>query len=392
MAKRGLAVVKEIGSDPRAEKAPLRGGPQRLIALDAFRGMAIAGMILVNSPGAASHRYAALRHAEWNGWTPADLIFPSFLFIVGVATTLSIQGALRAGASRRAMLFKLLRRVALIFALGLLLNAFPLFDWATLRIPGVLQRIALCYGIAAILVLTTRPIDQVVVGLVLLVGYWLTLMLVPVPGGVAGALLPETNLAAWIDRQLLPHHLLHPGWDPEGVLSTLPAIATTLAGALTGHWLRWPRNQLERATGMLAAGNLAMFAGLVWGAAFPINKSLWTSSFAVFSAGVALVILGLCTWLIDLKRFRAWAKPFVIYGSNPLLAYVLSSWVDKALMTWVVTRDDGSRVVMKQLIYSSFFLRFLSGPHASFAYALIYVLLWLVPLTFLYRKRIFVRI
>ena len=352
----------------------------------------IAGMILVNSPGAAQHRYAALRHAEWNGWTAADLIFPSFLFIVGVATTLSIAGAVRAGVRRSVLLQKILRRAVLIFSLGLLLNAFPQFELATLRVPGVLQRIALCYGCAAILVLTTRPIHQLAIGVGLLVGYWPLLTLVPVPGGAAGALTPELNLASWIDRAAMPHHLYHPGWDPEGLLSTLPAIGTTLAGVMTGHWLRWPRSQVERVAGMLAAGNLAVLGGLAWGAAFPINKSLWTSSFAVFAAGVALVVLGLCTWLVDLKRFRAWAKPFIVYGSNPLLAYVLSSWVDKAMMTWVLTRPDGSKIVLKQLVYDAVFLRFLSGPHASFAYALAYVLVWLVPLAALYRKGIFVRI
>lgn len=365
---------------------------ERLVSLDAFRGITIAGMILVNNPGAWQHGYASLRHTEWNGWSATDLIFPFFLFIVGVAITLSLGEALRRGAPGRVLFAKVVRRSLIIFGLGLFLNGFPFFDWETLRIPGVLQRIALCYFAASVIVLSTRERGQAMTAAVLLIGYWVLMALVPVPGHGAARLDRGANLASYIDQMLLRGHMLRPRWDPEGLLSTLPAIATTLAGVLTGHWLRSPRSPLERVTGLFVVGNFAVLTGLLMGIWFPINKNLWTSSFVVFTAGMALVLLGMCYWLIDVRGYRRWAKPFVIYGTNPLLAYLLSTLMDKAMLSIVVTADDGSRVVLKRYLFENYFLSLASRAHAALLYAVLYVLLWLGLMAILYRRRIFVKI
>lgn len=365
---------------------------ERLVSLDAFRGITIAGMILVNNPGAWRHAYAPLRHVEWNGWSATDLIFPFFLFIVGVAITLSLGEALRRGAPGKVLFVKVVRRSVIIFGLGLFLNGFPFFEWETLRIPGVLQRIALCYFFASVVVLTTRERGQAMAAVLLLIGYWLLMVLVPLPGVGAGRLERGANVAGYVDQMLLRGHMLRLHWDPEGVLSTLPAIATTLAGVLTGHWLRSPRSPLERVTGLFVAGNFAVLTGLLMGIWFPINKNLWTSSFVVFTAGMALILLGMCYWLIDVRGYRRWAKPFVIYGTNPLLAYLLSTLMDKAMLSIVVTADDDSRVVLKQYLFERYFLPLASRAHAALLYAVLYVLLWLGLMAILYRRRIFVKI
>lgn len=388
-----------LSSLPRSAEAALSGASQparpraeRLVALDAFRGIAIAGMILVNNPGRWRPVYAPLQHAEWNGCTAADLIFPFFLFIVGVAITYSVVPRQRRGDSRLDLGVKILRRTLIIFGLGIVLNALPFFDWSTLRIPGVLQRIAVCYALAALLVLITGIRGQSVTLAVLLVGYWAVMVLVPVPGHSAGTLQPGTNLAAYVDSALLSGHLLHRRWVPEGVLSTLPAIGTTLTGVLAGYWLQAPRAALRRVSGLFAIGDFAILLGLAMDGIFPINKNLWTSSYVVFTTGVALNLLGLCYWLIDVNGYKRWAKPFVIYGTNPLSAYILSSVMAKGMMLWRVTQADGSKVMLRKYIFESCFLRFASPVAASFLYALAYVLFWLALMAILYRKRIFIKI
>ena len=264
----------------------------RLLSLDAFRGLTVAGMILVNNPGIGAKSYAPLRHAEWHGFTPTDLVFPSFLFIVGVAIPLALGKRVARGDSRKALLGKVFWRSAVIFGLGLILNAFP-FDrpWATWRIPGVLQRIALCYFAASLIFLTTRLRDQIVATIALLLGYW-ALMTLNLPGFPEFDLSKIGNFAAWIDRMVLADHLYKPEYDPEGILSTLPAIATTLIGVLTGHWLLTNRPLGERAAGIFVAGAVAMLVGSAWGTVFPINKALWTGSFVLWAAGLSLQIFG----------------------------------------------------------------------------------------------------
>jgi len=377
---------------PPSERGFITLAGPRYVALDAFRGIAIAAMILVNTPGAREHRIAALRHASWNGCTIADLIFPAFLFIVGVALWLSLGQATGRGAPRPQLAAKVLRRAALIFALGVLLNGFPLFEWSHLRIPGILQRIALCYLLASIFVLTCGVRGLAVAIGALLAAETALLVLVAVPGATDAFQGPEANVGAVLDNLLLHRHLLHEGWDPEGLLGTLSATATTLAGVLAGrYWIRTPRPEQRIAT-LFAIGTLCVLAGLALAPWLPINKTLWTASFAIFTCGVSLGMLGLCSWLLDVRGYRTWAKPFVVYGSNPLLAFMLSELGDKVLWTWMVTTPDGRQRTMHTFIYDAVFLRVFSDPYASLAYSLVYVALWLLPLGLLYRYRIFVKL
>ncbi len=349
-------------------------------------------MILVNNPGTWRPVYAPLQHADWNGCTPTDLIFPFFLFIVGVAITLSFGDQIGSNDAKGPLLGKILRRTLIIFCLGLLLNGFPYFDWSEIRIPGVLQRIAACYLLASIVVLTMGVRGQVVTTVLLLVGYWAAMKLVPVPGHRAGLLRPGHNLGAYIDNWLLHGHLLHHRWDPEGILSTVSATATTLAGVLTGQWMRSGHTPFGRLSGLFIAGNLCLVLGLIMDVWFPINKSLWSSSYVVFTAGMALNFLGMCYWLVDIRHYRRWATPFVIYGTNAILAYMLSTLMGKAMILWRLTRADGSRVILRRYIVENFFLPWSSPINASLFYAIAYVLFWLGITAILYRRKIFIKI
>jgi predicted acyltransferase len=382
-----MAIAERRGGGPAA---PATRG--RLLALDCFRGITIAAMILVNSPGAGHHGFSFLRHARWNGWRPADLIFPAFLFIAGVAVPLSFARQIELGVSRQALRAKILTRTRIIFGLGLLLNALPYFDWDVLRIPGVLQRIALCYGTAALLALYLDIRAQAMVALFLLVGYWALLTLVPVPGHGAGVLEPGADLGSYVDRLLMGTHLGRDGWDPEGLLSTLPAIATTLAGVLAGHWLRAAPSARRCLAGLTFAGVAAVLLGLVWNAWLPINKSLWTSSYAVFTAGTALLGFALCYWLVDVRGLRRWTTPFVIYGTNPILAYGLSSLMTKGLALIRVPGPDGSTLTLHTYLFHRLFTPLAPPAAASFLYALTYTLLWLAVMSVLYRRGVFVKI
>lgn len=267
---------------------------RRLSSLDAFRGLTIAGMILVNNPGSWKHVYAPLRHAEWHGWTPTDLVFPFFLFIVGVSISLSFSKRMEQGIAKNELYLKTLKRTVILFGLGILLALFPHFNFLTIRIPGVLQRIALCYLFSSLLFLKTGIKGRCMTSFSFLAIYWLMMKLVPVPGYGPGILAYEGNLCAYIDSHLLAGHLYKPGFDPEGILSTLPAIATTLLGALTGDWLRSSKIILHKTIGILIGGLFFTLSGLLLHPLFPINKQLWTSTYVLFTAGVALLFLGFC--------------------------------------------------------------------------------------------------
>src|SRR4051812_9801377 len=301
--------------DALTGKTPVTG---RMTSLDVLRGLTIAGMILVNNPGDWEAIYSPLEHAPWHGWTPTDLVFPFFLFTVGVSINLALARRAESGGSKRDLYVKIIRRTVIIFALGLFLVGFPHFNFATTRIPGVLQRIAVCYLIASLIFLNTKWRAQALIAAALLLIYWAVMKLIPVPGFGAGNLEMEGNLAAYVDRQLLGGHTWKPLYDPEGILSTIPAVATALCGVLTGHLLRSGRAPAEKAAAMFVAGLSGVIAGWVWNFWFPINKALWTSSYVLFTAGLALQFLALCYWLVDIKGYRAWAKPFLIFGTNAL--------------------------------------------------------------------------
>lgn len=253
----------------------------RLVSLDVLRGITIAFMILVNN-GIRNYPYPALEHSAWNGWTPTDLVFPTFLFLVGITIVFSFESRLSRGASKSSLMLHTFRRALILFLLGLVVNGFPYFPLGTLRIYGVLQRIALCFLIASILyLLDRRPASKVVMVVVALVGYWILMRWVPVPGfGLPcrdiPLLDPNRNLTAYLDRHIFPGRLYEGVRDPEGLLSTLPAVGTTLLGMLTGMWLRSQHSPSRKVLGMLAAGVLGILLGLVWGHWFPINKKLWT--------------------------------------------------------------------------------------------------------------------
>jgi predicted acyltransferase len=353
-----------------------------LLSLDVLRGITVAAMVLVNNPGTWRAVYGPLRHADWHGWTLTDLIFPFFLFIVGVAIPFGLRRRLEAGEARGQLVTKIVRRALVIFLLGLVLHAVSSSDLATLRIPGVLQRIAVCYLVAALVFLTTGPRAQLGLTATALLGYWAALTLIPVPGFGAGQLDKESNLAAWIDRSLLGAHIWRVGrvYDPEGILSTIPAIATTLLGVLTGHWLRRAPASPATVWRLLLSGVAGLVLGLVWGQWFPINKSLWTSSYAVFTAGAALVMLAACYWLIEIKGSRWWASPFRILGINAIAVFFLSTLLAILLARARITRADGRPHALQTVLFDALFAPWAPPPAASLAWAVANVVLWLVIL------------
>jgi predicted acyltransferase len=375
-----------------AEKGKTQTAAGRMASLDVFRGLTIAGMILVNNPGSWEAIYSPLEHAAWHGWTPTDLVFPFFLFIVGVSITLALNRRAEGGGPKRAIYLKIIRRSLIIFALGLFLAGFPRYDLSTLRIPGVLQRIAVCYLIASVIFLNTKWRTQAVVAVSLLLLYWVVMILIPAPGFDAGDLSMEGNLAAYVDRTLFGRHTWKPLYDPEGILSTLPAIATTLAGVLTGHWLRLRRSELEKVSGMFVAGASLVVAGWAWGFWFPINKALWTSSYVLLTAGLALQLLAVCFWLIHIKGMRRWTKPFLIFGTNALAVYFLSELFSRITSLVTFTRADGSTVDLQTFVYENLLASWASPKSASLMFAICIVLLWLLMAALLYSKRIFIKV
>jgi len=363
--------------------------PQRLDSLDVFRGLTIAAMILVSAPGSWSAVYSPLDHALWHGWTPTDLVFPFLLFAMGAAVPFAL--ARRRGAPRRVRRH-VLRRATLLFALGLVLNAIempPPIHWATFRIPGVLQRIALVYLAVTWMTEGLSLGGQVATVVSALAGYWAAMMWIPVPGVGAGVLTPEGNLASFIDRALLNRHLLTPLYDPEGLLSTVPAIATAMGGVFAGDWLKAPRAH-DRTAWIFAAGGAAAITGLAWGRVFPINKNLWTSSFAMLAAGMAALTLATCHWM-DVRGWRRWSQPFAAFGRNPLAAYFLSVGVDS-----ILTRSVVGGTSLKSGLYHWLFDMWLQpccgAKAASLAYAVAYVVLWSVVVGAMHRRRVFVGI
>jgi len=369
----------------------------RLLSLDVFRGATIAGMMLVNNPGDWGHVYAPFLHAKWHGWTFTDLIFPFFLWIVGVALTLSFAKRKERGDSKEKLLLHVLRRAAIIFGLGLFLSGFPYFDVSIIRIPGVLQRIAVCYLAGSVIFLYSSIRWQMIWAGAFLGVYWLLIAFVPVPGYGAGVLEPTGNLAWYIDSQILAGHTWRgapvPGFDPEGILSTLPAISTLLFGVLTGHMLRMPKSQEEKTSWMFFAACALLLAGLVMDNWLPINKNLWTSSYSVFMAGMALLVFAWSYWIIDVKGYRRGMKPFAIYGMNAITVFVLAGVFGRLMgMISVGTSDEGKAISLKTWIYTTAFTP-LAGPYdASLLFALAFVMFLYAIAYIMYRKNWFLKV
>lgn len=383
-------------STPPASVAP----KERLLALDVFRGLTVAGMLLVNNPGTWSAIYPPLQHAAWHGWTPTDVIFPFFLFIVGVTTHLSLTARRARGDSDAALTRQVLRRGLLIILCGLLLASFP---WVPLtritevRLPGVLQRIGLAYLAGGLLTLRTTARQQAWIAVALLLGYWALMTLVPVPGyGLGPHNLddPSASLAAWLDRTVFGSHLWRSSktWDPEGLLSTLPAIGTVLLGVFAGRWLDTRRPLAERLQALFGAGSLLMVAGLIWNWGFPINKSLWTSSYVLFTGGMAAVSLATCTWVIDVLGITRWTAPFRWYGMNPMIAFLGSGAMARLMGSVITIPVDGEAVPLQRVIYDRVFAGWLAPRNASLLYAITFVLVWAGILGLLYRKRVFFKV
>jgi predicted acyltransferase len=382
---------KKCGTMP--ETTP-PGAADRLVSLDVFRGITIAGMVLVNNPGTWSNIYWPLEHATWHGWTPTDLVFPFFLFIVGVAIPLAFGRRVERGGSRRDLYLKIIKRTLIIFGIGLFLNAFPHFDLSTLRIPGVLQRIAVCYFFASIIFLNTKVRTQIIIIFALLIVYWLLMMLVPAPGYAAGDLSKEGSLASFIDRTIFGPHVWSQAkvYDPEGILSTIPALATTLIGVLTGQWFRSKKTNYEKVAGMFVVGAVCVAVGWALNSFFPINKALWTSSYVLFTGGLALQFLSLCYWIIDIKGYRRWAKPFEVFGLNAIALYVGAGLMADILGTIKLNKPDGTQTSLQGWIYDHLFASWASPINASLAFAITFVLVWLGLMWILYRRKIFLRV
>jgi predicted acyltransferase len=386
--------------------------PQRLIALDVFRGLTIALMILVNNPGSWAHIHPPLRHARWHGWTPTDLVFPFFLFIVGVAMALSFARRQEQGAARGDLVRKILIRAALIFACGLLLNAYPFGlplsaeaaanfsmesvaeHFENLRVMGVLQRIALCYlAVGMLVTLLSGFRSRLAIGIFCIILYEVLMRVPLVSGWGASSFALEDNLVRWLDLRLLGEDRLWQGaglpFDPEGLLSTLPAIATTLLGFFTGEFLRRGSNSAtHRIRPLFLCGAGVAALGLALGLLEPINKQLWSSSYMFLTGGLAMACLSIAIWAIDVRGWRAWSRPAVVFGSNPLVVFVGSGLLARTLGQM----HTGEGISVQRWLYTRIFQPLAGDVNGSLLHAIVHILFWLGVLWILYRRKIFVKL
>ncbi|WP_427159067.1 acyltransferase family protein [Aliinostoc sp. HNIBRCY26] len=408
----------------------------RLTSLDVFRGITIAGMILVNMAGVADDVYPPLTHADWHGCTPTDLVFPFFLFIVGVAMTFSLSKYTQYKAGGRgaesrgeksstsgevateeknltsplhpapsppaSLYWRIFRRAAILFILGLFLNGFWnqgvwTFDFSSLRIMGVLQRISISYLLASLIVLKFPPKGQWIIAATLLITYWLGMMYIPVPEYGAGVLTREGNLGAYIDRLIIPKAHLYKGdgfnfmGDPEGLFSSIPAIVNVLAGYFTGEWIRKQPVQTRTSVGLALFGIGCLIIGWAWGWVFPMNKKLWTSSYVVFTSGWALLLLAACYELIEVRLIRRWSKAFEIMGLNAIALFVASVLLIKILVKTKIGTGE-TAISTYNWIYQNIFASWAGTFNGSLLFALVTVILWWAVAVFMYRQRWFVKV
>ena len=361
---------------------------KRLISLDAFRGFTIAAMILVNYPGNWSHVYAPLLHVDWHGITPTDLIFPYFLFIVGVAIAYAYTKRLDAGVPMKGIYGKLITRSLKIFAVGIFLNLYPNFNFSDVRIAGVLQRIAVVFLFCGFLFLNTRWKAQAITGAAILIAYWLAMTLIPTPGFDKPMLEPGQNLAAWIDSRFMPGRMWQGTWDPEGLLSTFPAMVTTITGMLTGTLLLSNKTWERKVIWLMATGFIAASVGGLWDYVFPINKNIWTSSYVLYTSGLAAMTLGTLIFLVDILGYKKWTTFGVIYGSNAITVYVLAGILGYFFYSMPIGGQNLNR---------HFFDLFantigIAPKFVSMTYALVYVMILYIPAYIMYQRRIFVKL
>lgn len=381
---------------------------QRLLSLDFFRGLTVAAMILVNNPGSWSHIYAPLEHAEWNGCTPTDLIFPFFLWIVGVSIAFAMSSSKADPSTHQKTIIKAIKRGIILYSLGFFLAIFGkimaviidgkslLEAFQTVRLLGVLQRIGIVFIISSIIFLRVSNKGIFKLFVAILAIYWALMTFVPVPGIGYANLEKETNLAAWIDRGILTEaHIWASSktWDPEGVLSTLPAIATCLFGILVGVWLRNKEvDQPTKVAWLFTSGVAAVILGLLWDLQFPINKALWTSSYVLYAGGLASIGLALCYWLIDVQGYKRITTPFVVYGVNAITVFFLAGLMPRVLNLIKLPNADGTKSALLEKFYTTCYTPFFSPINASLIWAITYVLGFYVLLYFMYKKNIIIKV
>ena len=381
---------------------PVATKTNRLVALDLLRGLTLAFMIMVNDNGDGKHAYWAMKHADWNGFTPTDLVFPTFLFLVGITTVMSTAARLAKGATKQSLFLHVLWRAVVLFLLGLLVNSFPHFNPHTLRFYGVLPRIAICYLVIATLYLISADWrNKAVIAVAALVAYWALMRFVSVPGyGVPTHDIPlldrDANLAAWIDRAIFPaSHLYERTRDPEGLLSTLPALATALFGMLTGEWLRTSRTVMEKAKGIAIAGVSGLLLGGLWNFWFPVNKKLWTSSYVLYAAGWSLLLLALSMCVVEMRERKVGAKTqpwwytmLLVFGMNAIASYVLSELLAGAIDSiHLASGMNLGRWVDNEIVGVI--------PNAAFAsliFSVLYTAICWVPMWAMYRRKVFLKI
>ncbi len=392
---------------------------QRLLALDVLRGLTIAGMIVVNDPGDWAAIYPPLRHVPWNGVTPTDFVFPFFLFVVGVSIVLAYTKRLGQGAQPRSMYRKICIRAAMIFGLGIALALFPQFDFGNLRLPGVLQRISIVFFACSLLFLHSTMRAQAWIAGMLLVGYCLAMSLVPVPideviretlstgevsrahevvkisgltqlsdSLIAANLQPGVNLAAWLDRQLIPGRLYEQTWDPEGLLSTFPSIVTGILGMMAGHLLVREPDRIRQAFFLLLAGFFAITLGGIWDWFFPFNKNLWSSSFVLYTGGLAGMTLGALVWLLDIKHWKSWAYVPRVFGANAITAYVIHGTLGDLFTIGVGSEGETTKGIFMDGLEGIG----LDRTFVSLLWALLYTAIVFLPVWWMYRKKIFVKL
>ncbi len=384
--------MSTTGVEASPLSADAGSGTGRLVSLDVFRGITIAGMILVNNQGDWSHVYPALAHAQWNGWTPTDLIFPFFLFIMGTAMPFSFAKRIARGEKKSRLIRHVVTRALILIALGMLLSGIPNFNYSHRLILNVLQRIGVIYLISGVIYLFSDVVAQAAVAVIGIVLYWILMLAVPVPGYGAGVLTPIGNMWWYVDKTLLQ------GWHyhAEGILSLIPSVSTVFLGTLTGHYLRTNRSGIEKASGMMVFGNFGLVIGVIMAIWFPINKLLWSSSYVVFTAGFALEMLGVCYWLIDVKGIKSWTQPFLVFGKNAITSFFLSTLValilDLVVVSTISAGGVAGRESLKDYIYNALFSPLASSYNASALFSIVYVLIWYGVMYVFYKRKIFIKI
>jgi len=360
---------------------------QRLTFLDAMRGFTIAAMILVNFPGDEQNVYAPLRHTVWNGLTPTDLIAPFFLFIVGISIVLSYSGRLQTSGSKKDLYLKIIFRFLKLYLLGIFLNLLPNFSFSELRYTGVLPRIAFVYLPCAILFLNTTFRQQLWIAIIILLAYWGALTLIPTPGVGQVILEPGANLAAWIDQKFLPGKMWQGTWDPEGILSTFPAIVTGISGLLAGQLLISKHTPATKVIYLMVFGLMCTFSGYIWGLSFPVNENLWTSSFVLVTSGIAALILGAAYYIVDLRGYKQGSQVGIIFGANAIAVYVIADLL--ALIFYVTPFGD---VTLNSIVVENLQNAGLPAKFSSTLYALSFVCINFMPAYILFRKKIFIKV